>query len=340
MQEVQEYDTSLAGDGIFLLCVPTGWDAYISLEFYELQQGLVGCGWTKLVIDEVEDAVIIAAISRARVVLLWEAYELLERNAAILCDNPRAAKVKRVIFCDDVHFFTQHRREQRLRAFEWADLILATYPDKLQEWFPEVEQHKIRWTPHSAASYFNTDVFAPSSDRILLSGSRTWPYPFRQFCQAKLPESVCHVVDHPGYPGYPGDRMNNMRADTSALMHLGGKHYADLLRSHPAMIVCGSIFGYLVAKVFEGMAAGCLTICERASLGRRLTALGFIEGVHYIGTDFQTAISDSIAIRDALLGGDQRITDIITAAHIRSAEHTTAARAVQIHHVCMEDVVI
>lgn len=340
MLKAQEHDTSLTEEGIFLLCVPAGWDTYISLEFYELQQGLVGCGWTKVVIDEVDDVVIIDAINRARVVLLWEAYELLERNASLLCNNSHSSNAKRIIFCDDVHFFTQHRRDQRLRAFEWAEIILATYPDKLKEWFPEVEKNKIRWTPHSAASYFNADIFVPSSDRILLSGSRTWPYPFRQFCQAKLPESVCHVVDHPGYPGYPGDKTNSMQANASALMHLGGKNYAQLLRSHPAMIVCGSIFGYLVAKVFEGMAAGCLTICERTSLGERLTALGFIEDVHYIGTDFQTVIKDSIDIRDAFLRGDQKIKNIVTAAHIRSAEHTTAARVVQIHNICMENIVL
>jgi hypothetical protein len=54
-----------------------------------------------------------------------------------------------------------------------------------------------------------------------------------------------------------------MSADSSALLRVGRERYAELLHAYPAMLICGSIFGYLVAKVFEGMAAGCLTICER-----------------------------------------------------------------------------
>lgn len=347
MDEDQEVtpllDSPPAGNGMFLLCVPAGWETYISREFYELQQGLVDCGWTKLVIGEVDDAVVLAAIRRARIVLLWEAYELLERNASALCANslPADGRAKRIVFCDDVHYFTPHRREQRLRAFEWADLILATYQDKLHQWYPEITRHKTRWMPHAAASYFHCPAkFSPSSDRILLSGSRTWPYPFRQFCQAKLSASVCDVVDHPGYPGYPGDKANNMQADSAALLHLGRERYAELLRTYPAMLVCGSVFGYLVAKVFEAMAAGCLPICERTSLGKWLSALGFVEGEHYVGTDLQSVIGDTADVRDAFLRGDPGWANMTAAAaHKVSSEHTTTVRASQIHHICMEAIV-
>src|SRR5438552_8677735 len=97
-------------NGKYLLCVPAGWETYISREFHELQEGLVARGWTKLVIGELEDTAIVAAIRRARVVLLWEAYELLERNAAALCTDGAfgEAKVKRIVFCDDVHHFIAH----------------------------------------------------------------------------------------------------------------------------------------------------------------------------------------------------------------------------------------
>lgn len=323
-------------NGMFLLCVPAGWEAYISREFYELQQGLVARGWTKLIIGEVEDAVIMASIARARVVLLWEAYELLERNVATLCSDSLSDReqTKRIFFCDDVHYFTAHRRQQRLRAFEWADLILATYPDKLQQWYPEIAELNIKWTPHAAASYFQA-TFSPSSDRILLSGSRTWPYPFRQFCHAKLSDTICEVIDHPGYPGYPGDKANNMQADPSAMLRLGGESYAALLRNYPAMLVCGSVFAYLVAKVFEGMAAGCLVICERASLGERLAALGFCEGEHYIGTDLLHVIEDTTAVRDMFLRGDPLWTRIVTnAAEKITEQHSTIVRADQIHRIC------
>lgn len=344
MQETPKSENNYASNGIYLLCVPKGWESYISREFYELQQGLVDRGWTRLIIDEVEDTVIVAAIERARIVLLWEAYELLERNSGRLCENSSrtGGQATRIFFCDDVHYFTSHRREQRLRSFLWADLILATYPDKLHEWFPEVDRHKSRWVPHSAASYFQKPPTSlPSSDRILLSGSRTWPYPFRQFCQAKLSRSVCDVIDHPGYPGYPGDKANTMQSDSAAMQRLGREQYATLLQTYPIMLVCGSIFGYLVAKVFEGMAMGCITICERASLGKRLLELGFVEGEHYFGTDLQSVIEDASAIRDAFLRGDLKLTNMANTAALKvSNEHTTHVRAAQIHRICMEKVAV
>lgn len=323
------------GSNDLILCVPTGWEKYISLEFHELQESLVALGWRKLVIGEISDTAIIAAIQQARTVLLWEAYELLERNADVLCDgSSRRPRSTRVLFCDDVHHFTSLRRQQRKRAFDWADTILATYPDKLHQWYPEVDQQKIKWTPHSAASYFQPR-FSPSSDRILLSGSRTWPYPFRQFCQAKLPSTICEVVEHPGYPGYPGDKANNMKMNSAAMEKLGGAQYAALLCRYPAMLVCGSIFNYLVAKVFEGMASGCLVICERASLGERLSALGFIEGEHYIGTDLLTVIEDATAFHASISRNTSLWTSITTNAFQKvSEQHTTAVRANQIHQIC------
>lgn len=326
--------------GAFLLCIPAGWENYISLEFHELQEGLVAHGWTKLVIDEDDDKTILASIHHAQVVLLWEAYEFLERNAPALCTDSTFDKrpTKRVVFCDDVHYFNTHRREQRLRAFDWADLILSTYPDKLQQWYPEITEQKIRWSPHAAASYFQA-TFSPSSDRVLLSGSRSWPYPFRQFCQAKLPDWVCEIVDHPGYPGYPGDKANKMKADSTAMAHVGRERYAALLRTYPAMLVCGSIFGYLVAKIFEGMASGCLVICERASLSKQLAALGFIDGEHYVGTDILHVIEDTIGVRNTYLYGDPHWKNIVTrAARKVSEQHTTASRAGQIHRLCMEGI--
>jgi len=325
-----------------LLCVPSGWENYISREFHELHEGLVALGWTKLIIDQVEDEVILASIYDAKIALLWEAYELLERNSKTLCDNNiiDKEKTKRIFFCDDVHYFTAHRREQRLRAFTWANQILATYPDKLHEWYPEIEKSKVRWSPHAAASYFQA-TFSPSSDRILLSGSRSWPYPFRQFCHAQLPDSICQIVDHPGYPGYPGDKANKLQADPAALSRLGAENYSVLLQRYPAMLTCGSIFGYLVAKIFEGMAAGCLVICERESLAKQLSALGFIEGEHFVGTDLLHVIEDSMSVRDAFLRGDPIWQSIVTcAARKVSAQHTTAVRTIEIHHMCTEGIVL
>ncbi len=324
-----------SGADDFLLCLPAGWDTYISQEFHEIHQCLIALGWKSITVGEVDDEQLLDIARQARLMLLWESYEVLERRWWSFDALPK--EIVRVAFCDDVHCFTGHRRAQRNRAFVWADMILATYPHKLLEWFPETKK-PVKWMPHSAASYFSP-IFAPASDKILLSGSRSWPYPFRQFCASKLPNSVCHIVDHPGYPGYPGDSANLMRADAKALADVGGPRYATLLRRHPAMLVCGSIFNYLVAKVFEGMAAGCLVIADRASLGAQLTALGFHEGEHYIGTDLFHVIEDAAKVQRLFASEDSRWTSITenAARKVREA-HTTALRANEIHALCLNEV--
>lgn len=324
-------------DGRFLLCVPLGWDTYITREFYEIHEHLVAQGWTKLIIGKDDELQIVEAIERAEIVLLWEAYELLEQNEGRLCTSGATSRnrAKRVFFCDDVHHFTPLRRQQRARAYEWADLILATYPDKLAEWFPEISTDKVKWVPHSAASYFYpASSEERSSDQILLSGSRTWPYPFRQFCAEKLAPEVCAVVGHPGYPGYPGNRANTMKADAVQMQHVGQERYGDVLRSYPAMLACGSVFGFLVAKVFEGMAVGALMICDKPSLAHRLSALGFVDGVHFISTDILNVIADSTEVHEALRRRDPALAGIAArASDMVLKKHTTLVRAVEIHNL-------
>lgn len=276
-----------------LLCVPAGWESYISCEFSEIHSELCRLGWHKVIIGETEETQLLKLIAKAKIVFLWEGYELLERHEHELT----LISAEKIFFCDDPHFFTLHRRQQRLRAFQWADKILATYPEKVKEWFPEINHSKIYWTPHAAASCFSPS-FNPSINRVLLSGSRTWPYPFRQFCQIKLSADLCDVVDHPGYPGYPGDAANKSIANTEMLQCVGRESYAKLLRYYPAMLVCVSIFSYLVAKVFEGMASGCLVICDRTSLSYSLSLLGFVAGEHYIETDIFHVQEDTKRVLD------------------------------------------
>ena len=325
-------DTDTIGD--LVLCVPAGWDAYISREFHEIHQRLAALGWTVMVVGEADDRHILKRARSARVLLLWECYEILERYEQCFAELPR--HVKRIVFCDDVHYFTAHRRAQRQRAFHWADVILATYPERVADWFAE-ERSKGRWIPHCAASYF-TPIFAPASDRILLSGARTWPYPFRQFCAEKLSD-VCEVVDHPGYPGYPGDKNNRMKVNGNTFAEVGAERYASVLRRYPAMLVCGSIFNYLVAKVFEGMAAGCLILADRPSLSARLSALGFQEGEHYLGTDIFHVVEDAAAVQ-RMYHEDTLRWSMITANAARrtAAHHTTFIRAEEIHVLCSDEV--
>ena len=62
--------TDRAPTGDFVLCVPKGWDAYISKEFHEIHWGLVELGWTVLIVEETDETTLRDVIHRARFVLL------------------------------------------------------------------------------------------------------------------------------------------------------------------------------------------------------------------------------------------------------------------------------
>jgi hypothetical protein len=70
-----------------------------------------------------------------------------------------------------------------------------------------------------------------------------------------------------------------------------------------------------------------------------LSALGFFDGVHYIGTDFLHVFEDAASVRDAFLRGDPMMMRTVSNAALKvSQEHTTAVRTIQIHHICMENI--
>ncbi|MCY0389018.1 glycosyltransferase [Robbsia sp. Bb-Pol-6] len=314
-----------------ILCVPQGWENYISCEFHEIHVKLESLNWEKIVVTGENDFEVFGKIAHAEVVIFWELYEFVERNEKHLLEDYKSTKnsCKKIFFCDDVHYFTTHRQKQRTRAFLWADIIFATYPDRIRNWYPSVPTEKIVWMPHSAAG-----IFYPGNvyrlDKILLSGSRSWPYPFRQFCHERIPSDICDKISHPGYPGYPGDMSNKSESNSQKMKEVGRKAYGDLLRKYPSMIVCGSIFHYLVAKVFEGMASGCLVVCESASLQDDLSKLGFIDGKHYIGTSHFSVLNDVEKIKRNFFEKNFIYQEICNRALTMVMEnHTTKRRAEQ-----------
>lgn len=103
---MESNDVPATGD--LVLCVPPGWNTYISREFHEIHQHLVALGWKLIVADAIDDDELLASVRRARVALLWECYELLERRTASFDALPKT--VRRIVYCDDVHCFSAHRR--------------------------------------------------------------------------------------------------------------------------------------------------------------------------------------------------------------------------------------
>lgn len=124
-----------------------------------------------------------------------------------------------------------------------------------------------------------------------------------------------------------------MMADEAHLVKVGREQFVEVLRNHPALLVCGSIFKYLVAKVFEAMAAGTLAICDIDTLGEQLTALGFQEGVHYLGTTIFTVYDDVKDFLDNWSMKRSYWTKVVSQAKEKVfKEHSTTVRATQIHN--------
>lgn len=315
--------------------MPEGYENYISKEFHEIHEGLEKHGWRKLTLSESNDEEILASLKWADAILFFEAYDFILKNAKALLENDELSESTKYFFCDDIHFFTNGFREKRLKSFEAVDTIFATYPVQLLELYPEVAPYKVKWTPHAASSYFNP-TFTPSKNKVLLSGSRSWIYPFRQFCAEMISDDVRDVVDHPGYPAYPGNKNITDSSNQALMKSHGQEHYVSLLNDYPAMYASGSVLKYLVAKVFESMASGCLVICDRPSLAKSLDSLGFKEGIHYSGTDIFHARSDSEKLLNMYQSKNGEWLSIVKSAHEKvSSAHTTALRAGQIDDFVM-----
>lgn len=218
-----------------VLCAPAGYDAYISKEFDEVQRNLVRLGWKYAPIDEENGKRTLQQLEGASAILFFEAYDFIQKHRGDLLANEQIQKTKKFFFCNDIHYHTATFKEKRLTSFLFADIIFATYPAQLLDFFPEITRDKVKWTPHSASSYF-TPSFEPTATTILLSGSRTWPYPFRQFCASMLSKDICTIVDHPGYPGYPGNKNISNKADHPLMQAHGQEKYGPLLSTIPRYV--------------------------------------------------------------------------------------------------------
>lgn len=305
----------------YLLYVPHARHAYTSCEYEQLHLTLERAGW-----QLVCGGGVTRAMADADLLLLWRAYDAPFDGPALGRRDPNGRRPLRCFYCDDIHYFDRRARDRLLAAFAWADLILAAYPQALLRWFPELAPEKVSWLPHSAAPCFEP-AYRPQDACLLLPAGHGWRYPFRQFCQTMLPSAVCAAVDMPDdetSPARDGPTVRRARESRALLMH-----------RYPAMLTCGSVFGYLPASVFEAMAAGCLVIAERQSLVPTLVRLGFVDGEHFIGTDLMHVCDDAQTVLDLFLHrGEQWRAMVERAAERVLTGHTCAERALQLHRTC------
>lgn len=305
-----------------LLYVPHARHAYTSCEYEQLHLALERAGWQLVCGGGMTEA-----MADADILLLWRAYDAPFADPALGRRDRSGHRPLRCFYCDDIHYFDRNARARLLAAFEWADLILAAHPQALLRWFPELAPDKVSWLPHSAAPCFEP-LYRPQDACLLLSAGNGWRYPFRQFCQVMLPPALCaplDMADDEALPSLDAPAVRRARESRSQLMH-----------RFPAMLTCGSVFGYLPAAVFEAMAAGCLVVAERQSLAPTLARLGFVDGEHFIGTDLMHVCDDARTVLELFQHrGEQWRAMVERAAEQVLTRHTCAERAQQLHRTCM-----
>jgi hypothetical protein len=251
---------------------------YVSREFYytitELSQSY---GWKHVETSRllrgrgtVAEAIVREFGELPEAVLFWESYDLLEARAGDIRD----LKCAKYIFADDLHWWDERMRPNRLVCFALFDTILSTYAYVWDELYPEFSgTKKLIWLPHAASPDFMLPYNPRPENSILMSGTISPTSPLRPKMKL-LHERGSHAIAYQEHPGY--QRSYDYAQDKTV-----GRGYAEKINRHRAAFTDSHRHRYVVAKYFEIPATGALLFAENA-VGRQLSELGFVEHEHYL----------------------------------------------------------
>lgn len=153
---------------------------YISREFYYIITDLITTyGWKQ--IDTYQLWTGPGTIKRTlvdqfgevpEIILFWEGYDLLEAHR----DDIYALDCNKYIFADDLHWWTDQMRPNRLVCFALFDTILSTYAYAWDNFYPEFcGIKKLVWIPHSASPDFLLPYNPQAENSIFMSGTISLP---------------------------------------------------------------------------------------------------------------------------------------------------------------------
>ncbi|KAF0684099.1 Aste57867_23886 [Aphanomyces stellatus] len=230
-----------------------------------------------------------------------------------------------LLFCDDLQgcHLTSTTSSFRTAFFGSLHGIISTYAYAVPAFFHPATLPRLHWLPHAASAAFSYDDIHPSPvPRVLLVGATDARYyPLRAWAAASSQTLSIDVHIHPGYEGFAS--AAEAAAQTAA--------YARLGHSYLATFTDTSRLDYLVAKVFEIPATGSLLLVNRDA-APLLAALGFVDGVHYLGYDPH---DPTPTIEYVLQPLHRQHVDRMRAAGQRlvRATHTTAHRAEELWQI-------
>jgi spore maturation protein CgeB len=135
------------------------------------------------------------------------------------------------------------------------------------------------------------------------------------------------VLVHPGYGG-GGNGGGNVGASSTTKPHLG-RRFAFHLNKYVACVTDGLHLNYVIAKVFELPAAGCLLLIN-ADLKAPLARLGMFDGAHYLSYKDATELSWLVKYwlfdpenKPTIMRIKRRAQQVVYRQH--TVEHRTAA---------------
>ena len=302
---------------------------YISREFYYIITELMTThGWKQLDTARlsngrgtIKDTILNELGELPEAVLFWEGYELLAARR----DEIRGLECAKYIFADDLHWWDERMRPNRLICFALFDTILSTYVYVLDDLYPEFHgTKKLVWVPHSASPDFMLRYNPHPENSILMSGTISPASPLRPTMKL-LHERGSYAIAYQEHPGF-------QRSYDYAKDKMVGRGYAEKINSYRAAFTDGHRYKYVVAKYFEIPATGALLFAENA-VSQQLRELGFVENEHYLPVS-----------KDDLEEKIQYILDErnhVELDEIRKrgqglvwARHKTSDRARQINEVC------
>jgi hypothetical protein len=203
-------------------------------------------------------------------VLFWHGYEFLNAHANETC----RLNARKIVFADDLHWWNESMRREKLVSFALCDRVLSTYDYVWDKFYPELRNIKeVVWVPHSASRDFMLSYNHCPENSILLSGAMTYHYPLRRLMKTLHDRRVYAIAYHP-HPGYHCEYDYENDSDV-------GRGYAEKFNKHRVGFTDSLIYGYVVAKYFEIPATGALLLAERTVAGP-LSELGFMEDQHYV----------------------------------------------------------
>lgn len=251
---------------------------YVSREFYYIINDLIAIyGWKQIDTDRLLTSPGTIKLTLLNefgklpdTILFWEGYDLLEARTSEVKD----LECSKYIFADDLHWWNDRMRPNRLICFALFDTILSTYAYLWDDFYPEFSGSKrLVWIPHAASPDFMQPYNPHPENSILMSGTISPRSPLRPTMKL-LHEQGSYAITYLEHPGY--QRSYDYDQDEEV-----GRGYAEQINKYRAGFTDGHRYNYVVAKYFEIPATGALLFAA-ASVSGQLRELGFIQNEHYL----------------------------------------------------------